>query len=142
MRGRFTSSAVERTAHVRKRIASLFMDSSPMLEPCWTVCKAIHCLWSGEGFRDGKLMELHEFGGSRSLQLRAVRLVYNKLIALKVDSTKTDSSQKLLVDRVAASRYINKSARLRDLLVYLCDRVLEGLAEEIHEQEIGHKVFG
>ncbi len=64
------------------------------------------------------------------------------LIALKVDSTKTDASQKLLVDRVAASRYINKSARLRDLLLYLCDRVFEGLAEEIHEQEIGHKVFG
>jgi hypothetical protein len=61
---------------------------------------------------------------------------------LKVDSTKTDSSQKLLVERVAASRYINKSARLRDLLLYLCDRALEGPAGEIHEQEIGHKVFG
>ncbi len=69
-------------------------------------------------------------------------MVYNKAIALKVDSTKIDSSQKLLVDRVAASRYINKSARLRDLLLYLCDRVFEGPAEEIHEQEIGHKVFG
>jgi hypothetical protein len=87
-------------------------------------------------------MELHRFGRVRSLQLRAVRLVYNKLIALKVHSTKTDSSQKLLVERVAASRYINKSARLRDLLLYLCDRVLEGPAEEIHEQEIGHRVFG
>jgi len=61
---------------------------------------------------------------------------------LKVDSTKTDSSQKLLVDRVAASRYINKSARLRDLLLYLCQRAFEGPAEEIHEQEIGHRVFG
>jgi hypothetical protein len=69
-------------------------------------------------------------------------LIYNRLNALNVDSTKTDSSQKLLVDRVAASRYINKSARLRDLLLYLCDRAWEGPAEEIHEQEIGHKVFG
>jgi hypothetical protein len=31
---------------------------------------------------------------------------------------------------------------LRDLLLYLSDRVLEDEAGEIHEQEVGHKVFG
>jgi len=61
---------------------------------------------------------------------------------LRANGTKTDESRKLLVERVAASRYISKSARLHDLLLYLCDRVLEGSAGEIHEQEVGHKVFG
>jgi hypothetical protein len=47
-----------------------------------------------------------------------------------------------LVERVAQSRYIEKSARLRDLLLYLCHRVINGGAVEIHEQEVGHAVFG
>jgi len=46
------------------------------------------------------------------------------------------------VERVAGTLYISRSARLRDLLVYLCDRVLVDGADEIHEQEAGHKVFG
>jgi len=53
-----------------------------------------------------------------------------------------DEETRRLVERVAASRYLSKSARLRDLLVYLCDRVLDGAVTEIHEQEVGHKVFG
>jgi hypothetical protein len=70
-------------------------------------------------------------------------LVYNGTTGvLRVNGTKTDESRKLLVERVAASRYISKSARLRDLLLYLCERVREGSAGEIHEQEVGHKVFG
>src|SRR5262245_65896568 len=51
-------------------------------------------------------------------------------------------SRKLLVERVAASPYLNRSARLRDLFLYLCERVLEESADEIHEREVGHKVFG
>jgi hypothetical protein len=42
---------------------------------------------------------------------------------------------------VAASRCIGKSARLRALLTYLCERVLQGGADEIHEHEVGHAVF-
>src|SRR2546421_1320919 len=53
----------------------------------------------------------------------------------------TDQESRKLVERVAASRYLAKSARLRDLLVYLSERALEG-TDEIHEQEVGHKVFG
>jgi hypothetical protein len=52
------------------------------------------------------------------------------------------TAQKELVERVASSRYIAKSARLRELLVYLCQRVLEESAAEIHEHEVGCKVFG
>jgi hypothetical protein len=60
---------------------------------------------------------------------------------LRVPTNDVDS-RKLLVDRVAQSRYIGKSARLHDLLVYLCSRVIEEGVEEIHEQEVGHDVFG
>jgi hypothetical protein len=55
---------------------------------------------------------------------------------------KVVDARRLLVERVASSRYVNRSARLRDLLVYLSDRVLDEDAGEIHEQEVGHKVFG
>jgi hypothetical protein len=58
------------------------------------------------------------------------------------DSKSDADSHKLLVERVASSQYINKSARLRDLFLYLCDRVIEGAAGEIREREVGHKVFG
>jgi hypothetical protein len=57
-------------------------------------------------------------------------------------STTGVDSRKLLVERVASSSYFNKSARLRELFLYLCERVLEESAEEIHEREVGHKVFG
>ncbi len=40
------------------------------------------------------------------------------------------------------SRYIAKSARLHDLFTYLCDRVINEGTSEIHEQEVGHAVFG
>jgi len=46
-----------------------------------------------------------------------------------------------LAERVAASSYLNRSARLRDLFLYLCERVLEDGADNIHEHEVGHKVF-
>ena len=55
---------------------------------------------------------------------------------------KVADARRLLVERVALSPYLNRSARLRDLLIYLTDRVLEEDAGEIHEQEVGHKVFG
>src|SRR5215831_6343747 len=53
-----------------------------------------------------------------------------------------DVDRRKLVERVAASRHLAKSARLRDLLIYLSDRVLNESVSEIHEQEIGHRVFG
>ncbi len=54
----------------------------------------------------------------------------------------TTDARSSLIERVAQSRYIAKSARLHDLLVYLCDRVMHDGAIEIHEQEVGHAVFG
>jgi hypothetical protein len=56
--------------------------------------------------------------------------------------TKVANGRRLLVERLAGSPYFNRSARLRDLLMYLTERVLEDEAAEIHEQEVGAKVFG
>jgi hypothetical protein len=50
--------------------------------------------------------------------------------------------RKELVNRVVSSSLICKSARLRDLFLYLCNRVLDESVDDIHELELGHKVFG
>jgi hypothetical protein len=47
-----------------------------------------------------------------------------------------------LVQQVASSQYFAKSARLREMLLYVCDRVLDHQVGEIHEQEVGRRVFG
>lgn len=60
----------------------------------------------------------------------------------RVSPISTTDSRRVLVDRVAQSSYISRSTRLRDLLLYLCDRVIVDGAEEIHEQEVGSEVFG
>jgi hypothetical protein len=51
-------------------------------------------------------------------------------------------SRRLLIQRVASSACLSKSARLRELFLYLCERVLDDGAGEIHEHEVGHRVFG
>jgi hypothetical protein len=51
-------------------------------------------------------------------------------------------TRKELVNRVVSSSVICKSARLRDLFLYLCNRVLDESVDDIHELELGHKVFG
>jgi hypothetical protein len=58
------------------------------------------------------------------------------------NAEKLIDERKLLVERVASSRYVNRSTRLRDLLLYLTGRVLDDETCEIHEQEVGQKVFG
>jgi len=58
------------------------------------------------------------------------------------NGVKIADARRLLIERVASSRYVNRSARLRDLLRYLGERVLDDDAGAIHEQEVGHKVFG
>jgi hypothetical protein len=55
--------------------------------------------------------------------------------------TDADSCRRLL-ERVAASRKFQKSARMRELLLYLGGRSLDQPGCEIHEQEIGVAVFG
>jgi len=50
--------------------------------------------------------------------------------------------RRALLQRVLWSRHIEKSTRIRDLLAYVSERALEEPAAEIHEQEIGCRVFG
>ena len=46
------------------------------------------------------------------------------------------------MERILATSYLSKSARLTELFQYLCMKVLDEDAQEIHELELGHKVFG
>jgi hypothetical protein len=47
-----------------------------------------------------------------------------------------------LIDRIAGSDQFRRSARLRDFLLYVGGQSLKEGCPEIHEQEIGQKVFG
>ncbi len=51
-------------------------------------------------------------------------------------------SYRELVERISNSRGFRRSARLRAFLSYVCDRAHAGREDEIHEQFIGHRVFG
>jgi hypothetical protein len=50
--------------------------------------------------------------------------------------------RRALIERVAASGQFGRSARLRDFLLYVGGQSLKEGCPEIHEQEIGAKVFG
>jgi len=54
----------------------------------------------------------------------------------------TDDPRWLLAQRVAAAPEFHKSARLRDFLLYVCERALAGSPDEITEQQVGVHVFG
>jgi hypothetical protein len=47
-----------------------------------------------------------------------------------------------LIERVAASEHFSRAARLRDFLLYVGKQSLKEGCPDIHEQEIGAKVFG
>jgi hypothetical protein len=53
-----------------------------------------------------------------------------------------DVSRDALVERIVASPAFLKSARMRELLVFLCERALEGGDQAVRESEIGAAVFG
>jgi hypothetical protein len=54
----------------------------------------------------------------------------------------TLEERRALIQRVAASEQFSRSARLRDFLLYVGKQSLKDGSPEIHEQEIGAKVFG
>ena len=54
----------------------------------------------------------------------------------------TGEDRLALIERVAASEQFSRSARLRDFLLYVGRQSLKDGCPEIHEQEIGRKVFG
>jgi hypothetical protein len=54
----------------------------------------------------------------------------------------TIEDRRALIERVAASEQFSRSARLRDFLLYVGKQSLKEGCPEIHEHEIGAKVFG
>jgi hypothetical protein len=54
----------------------------------------------------------------------------------------TIEERRALIERVASSEQFSRSARLRDFLLYVGKQSLKEGCPEIHEQEIGAKVFG
>jgi hypothetical protein len=56
--------------------------------------------------------------------------------------TPTVEERWALIQRIAASEQFSRSARLREFLLYVGKHSLKHNAQEIHEQEIGAKVFG
>ncbi len=54
----------------------------------------------------------------------------------------TVEERRALIERVAASEQFSRSARLRDFLLYVGRQSLKEGCPEIHEQEIGIRVFG
>ena len=47
-----------------------------------------------------------------------------------------------LVLRVAESAHFQKSPKLRDFLLYVCERTLQNRQDEVREHQIGNQVFG
>ncbi|MDP9050979.1 MAG: hypothetical protein M3O31_09720 [Acidobacteriota bacterium] len=58
----------------------------------------------------------------------------------RLDQPSVDE-RRALIDRIAASEQFRRSARLRDFLLYVGGQSLKAGCPEIHEQEIGVKVF-
>jgi hypothetical protein len=54
----------------------------------------------------------------------------------------TIEERRALIDRVAASTHFQRSVRLRDFLLYVGGQSLKEGCPEIHEQEVGARVFG
>jgi hypothetical protein len=54
----------------------------------------------------------------------------------------TVEERRALFQRIAASEHFKRSARLRDFLLYVGGQSLKEGCPEIHEQEIGSRVFG
>jgi hypothetical protein len=52
------------------------------------------------------------------------------------------AARRALLNRIIWSHQFEKCARLREFLVCICERTLQENAAELHEQEIGHVVFG
>lgn len=54
----------------------------------------------------------------------------------------TVAEHRALLQRVLWSPQIAKASRIREFLEYVCEQALQNPSAEIHEQEIGYRVFG
>ena len=60
----------------------------------------------------------------------------------EADELPTLAERRALIERVASSEQFSRTARLRDFLLYVGKQSLKEGCPEIHEHEIGAKVFG
>lgn len=65
-------------------------------------------------------------------------------MAEKTPSTgvRTTAERRAVVERVLSSQEFGASARIRAFLAFVCDRALNDSSVQLHEQEIGRRVFG
>jgi hypothetical protein len=63
-------------------------------------------------------------------------------LAQEAEDQPSVEERRALIERVAASENFIRSARLRDFLLYVGKHSLKDGSPEIHEQEIGARVFG
>lgn len=68
--------------------------------------------------------------------------VSNNPVAAGLENQPTIEERRALIERVAGSEQFSRSARLRDFLLYVGLQSLKPGCPDIHEQEIGEKVFG
>lgn len=68
--------------------------------------------------------------------------ISNKPIPSASEDQLSVEERRALIERVAASEQFSRSVRLRDFLLYVGRQSLKEGSPEIHEQEIGAKVFG
>jgi hypothetical protein len=69
--------------------------------------------------------------------------MYAKYMVPQVDSSSPSFDLRWeAVERVAGSTSFQRSPRLRELLLYICERSLQNRHEELREQQIGCGVFG
>src|ERR1700722_2938192 len=78
---------------------------------------------------------------ARTLSGQSMGSIANAPIEEGLDQPTIDE-RRALIDRVAASTQFARSARLRDFLLYVGGQSLKDGCPEIHELEIGAKVFG
>ncbi len=82
------------------------------------------------------------------LLIRGARLVHamvsetNHPLKQAICSEPDVEQRRALIERVAASVQLRRSTRLRDFLLYVGGQSLKEGCPEIHEQEIGARVFG
>ena len=54
----------------------------------------------------------------------------------------TTEAKRELAQRIVSSPRFQRSPRLRDFFLYICEESLAGRADTVHEQQIGIRVFG
>lgn len=64
------------------------------------------------------------------------------MAASSATAAATPGSRQALVERICASAYFRRANKLKAFLRHICERTLDGRAEDLKEHQIGTEVFG